>query len=353
MKKSIGTALSTIVLALLVGCGGTTGSSVTSSQVQPKGSRVLAVDAMYGTTLSANLQAASSVGAQSVTQLVTWPMIETSPGVYNTIVLQPAAVTLPQQSLSLSLMIAVINTTVKDVPPDLASLAFDDPTFIARFETLLDNVFAAIPNTKLVSLGIGNEVDAYLTTPQQWTEYSNFYQAVAAYARTKRPGTRVGVMGTLQGMIGTYKTGFLALGQYSDVYMASYYPLNSDFTVKDPSVVAGDMDALVAAYSGLPIEIREAGYPTSALDNSNNDKQATFVSNMFGAWDNHSTQIEYVCFTRLNDLTDAAVAADATYYGITDSRVLAYLQTLGLRTSDGTEKPAFGTLRNAAKSRGW
>ena len=106
-------------------------------------------------------------------------------------------------------------------------------------------------------------------------------------------------------------------------------------------------------YTALPIEIREAGYPTSAQNNSSNDLQTQFVNNVFAAWDAHAGRIEYLCFTRLNDLTDAAVAADATYYQITDPRVLAYLQTLGMRTADGTEKPAFAALRQAAKARGW
>ena len=66
--------------AMLTGCGGSQGSlPSTSGSPVPKGSRVLAIDAFYGTTLPANLQAAQSVGAQSVTQLVTWTMIETSP----------------------------------------------------------------------------------------------------------------------------------------------------------------------------------------------------------------------------------------------------------------------------------
>jgi hypothetical protein len=342
-------------LAMLLGCGGGSGasSSSSSSSVVARGSRVLAIDALNGSNLPASLQAAQSAGGQSVTQLVTWTMIETSPGVYNTLVLQPAGSLVPQQGMSVSLMIAIINTTVKDVPPDLASLAFDDPVMIARFEALLDQIFAALPGTQLVSLGIGNEVEAYLNSDTLWTQYKNFYNAVAAYARAKRPGLKVGVQGTLYGVVGTWKSQYSALTQGSDLYMVSYYPLNADATVKDPSVVAADIDALVAAYPGKPIEIREAGYPTSSLLNSSNDKEATFVSNMFTAWDKYAAQIEFICFTRLNDKTAAEIAADASYYHITDANLLAFFQTLGLRTADGLEKPAFGTLRNAAKARGW
>lgn len=343
----------------MFGCGtGTANSNSTSNsgsntQVVAKGTRVLAMDALDGSNLSASLTAAKSAGAQSVTQLVTWTMIETSPGVYNTAVLQPAATLLPQQGMSVSLMVAVINTTVKDVPPDLANTAFDDPAFIARFEALLDQIFAALPNTQIVSVGIGNEVDAYLNTGAQWTEYQNFYNAIVAYIHAKRPGTKVGVQGTMYGITGPWKTQFVGLTQSSDVYMVSYYPLNLDYTVKDPSVVAQDVDSLMATYSDKPVEIREAGYPDSTLLNSSQSKEATFVGNMFNAWDKYASQIQYVCFTRLNDKTDAEIAADANYYHITDPNMLAFFQTIGLRAADGTEKPAFGTLRSAATSRGW
>jgi hypothetical protein len=279
-------------------------------------------------------------------------MIETSPKVYSTTVLQPTNSLLPQNGLSVSLMIAVINTSLKDMPSDLSSLAFDDPQVIARFETLLDQVFAAIPNAQLASLGIGNEIDGYLTTATQWTQYANFYAAVSAYARTKRPGLKVGVQGTLYGMLAN-QAAFQALGKVSDVFLVSYYPLNSDFTVKDPSVVSGDLSTLVAAFPGKPIQIREAGYPTGSTVNSSTAMQSTFVSNLFSAWDQQANSIEYLCVTRLYDKTDAEIVNDAAYYGITDPKILNFIQTLGLRTADGTDKPAMSTLTTQASARGW
>lgn len=342
-----------ISLALLVGCGGQSSVSSNSVHVVPKGSRILAMDALVGTNLEASLQAAQSARAQSVIQLVTWTMIETSPNVYNTIVLQPASTLLPQQGMSLSLMIAVINTTVKDMPPDLVGLPFDDPTVISRFDLLLDQIFAALPNTQLVSLGIGNEVDSYLNSPTLWTQYTNFYNAVSAYARLKRPGTRVGIEGTLYGARGTWKSQFATLTANSDVYMFSYYPLNADFTVKDPSTISGDIDALMASYTGKPIEIREAGYSSGSSLKSSEDQQATFVDNIFTAWDKYASQIEFVCFTRLNDESSAAATATAAYYGITNPNFAALLESLGLRRVDLTNKPAFARLTQDATARGW
>jgi hypothetical protein len=342
-----------LLLILLAGCGSETSSFSNPTNVVPKGLRTLGIDALAGTNLQRSLQAAQSVGAQSVTQLVTWTMIETGPHVYNTIVLQPISTLLPQQGMSVSLMIAVINTTVKDMPPDLTGLPFDDPTVISRFEALLDQIFAALPNTQLLSLGIGNEVDSYLDSAVLWMQYKNFYNTVAAYAHVKRPGTRIGVEGTLHGALGTWQSQFATLTTNSDVYMFSYYPLNADFTVKDPSTVSSDIEALAAAYAGKPIEIREAGYPTSSVINSSEEKQAAFVDNMFAVWDKYPGEIEFVCFTRLNDESAAAVLATAAYYGISDPNFIALLESLGLRTVDQVEKAGFVRLRQDSTARGW
>lgn len=347
--------LLTSATLIMGACGGAGNSSSTpSGNITPKGTRTLALDAYSATSSdpSAGLAAAKAVGATSVTQLITWSMIEPSPNVYSTAVLQPTNTLLPQSGLSLSLMIAVINTSLRDMPSDLNTLAFDDPKVIARFETMLDQVFAAIPNVELVSLGIGNEIDGYLTTSTQWTQYANFYATVSAYARSKRSGLKVGVQGTLYGMLAN-KAAFQALGNVSDVFLVSYYPLNSDSTVKDPSVVNGDLNNLAAAFSSKPIQIREAGYPTGSVVNSSVDLQASFVNNLFAAWDQQASNIQYLCVTRLKDKTDAEIANDSQYYGITDPRILNFIQTLGLRTSDGTNKPAMSALSTQAHARGW
>ncbi len=47
----------------------------------------------------------------------------------------------------------------------------------------------------------------------------------------------------------------------SDEVMTTYYPLNGDFTVKDPDVILDDFQTLVDLFPGKEILMTEIGYP--------------------------------------------------------------------------------------------
>ncbi len=83
------------------------------------------------------------------------------------------------------------------------------------------------------------------------------------------------------------------------------------------------------------------------------DKQSQFVREVFTAWDKHHTRIRFINFIWLHDISQAEVKSYAKYYGLASKGFAEYLGTLGLRTHDGKAKPAFTTLHNEAKARGW
>jgi len=75
----------------------------------------------------------------------------------------------------------------------------------------------------LGSLAIGNEVDGFLGGDSaRWSQYQAFYKAIGAYARTKRPGLKVGVVAQFGGLTGAARVRLQALNQSSDVVMATY-----------------------------------------------------------------------------------------------------------------------------------
>jgi len=303
-------------------------------------------------------QRAFRTGAREAGLTLNWADLETAPGVFHPDPnwLQIANLFYPPQGERVSLILKPIDVNQLRMPPDLAGKAFDDPVVIQRFDGLLDWVFTQIPDLDLTCLSIGNEVDIFLgTDPVLWSQYRNFFQAVSAHARTLRAGMPVGVKATFGGWTGTSQAQLQALNASSDVILVTYYPLFPDFTVRPPKVVSSDFDALLAAVPPRPVFFLEAGYPSSAVCNSSEEKQARFVAQAFRAWDAHRSRIKILSFTWLHDLSQADADAFASEFGIQDPIFIEYLRTLGLRTwpAGGQPKKAFRQLRLEAGLRGW
>jgi hypothetical protein len=86
---------------------------------------------------------------------------------------------------------------------------------------------------------------------------------------------------------------------------------------------------------------------------SSEEVQAQFVRNVFTFWDRNHARMPVVNFTWMHDISQEALDSYGDYYGLYDRRFLAFLGTLGLRTHDGHDKPAFKALREEAVARGW
>jgi hypothetical protein len=292
-----------------------------------------------------------------------------SASTYDTTLLSIARTFYQSQGKQVSLNIGTYDTNNKFVPACAVSMAFNSATVKTMFQYLLDVTFAELntsPALDLLSLNIGNEVDVSLgscATPLTgaWAAYKDFYDASATYARTKRSGLKVGVTGTFAGLTDSSTSACMALlNANSDVISVTYYPMNADFTMKDPSVIAADFAKLVALYPSKPIYIQEIGYSSgSSYVGSSEAKQATFVQNVFSAWDTYKDNIKAISFLSIHEQSSTATADFGVQYGVCPgtscNAFKNYLQYLGLRTysGDGTDKAAFTTLDSQAQSRGW
>jgi hypothetical protein len=325
----------------------------------PKGGRTLGIDVCvaadndYGRAF-----ALSRAAGMDATQLsVYWDDIEKEPGTFAPApnYLAIANAFYPAQKTPLHLVIAVIDTTKKRVPKDLAGTPLDDPHVIDRFRNLLDYVFSQVPALDAASLSIGNEIDGTLGSKEkEWKAYRAFFEAARLHVKKKRPGLTVGVKLMFGGLM---KEGgpARALAGAADAVMVNHYPLNADFTVKDPAAIASDFDAVVTAFPGRPVFFTELGYPSGAACRSTEALQETFVRRMFGAWDRHAGAVRYVNLCILTDRPGTFVRDAGTYYGLGSPAFLDFLRTLGLRTHDGRggDKPAFRALKEETKARGW
>jgi len=361
-------------MALIISsCG--SGGSGGSASVTPKGSRTLGMDIVDTTPASDfnnNVTLAKSAGVQVMQLHMLWNGFEQSlasgcsstlqdPGsilsIYNSV--------LPSKGLKMNLGILPITTSISGIPSDLKPFgdpAYSNANMICRFNKVLDFVHAALPNVTLNSLALGNEIDAYsgASAFQFWVDYGNFYTQVAAHAHTLWPGVPVTINGTFAGVYGTSsnpyaQAAYQSLHNVSDVVGVNYYPIDSGFNVKNPSIIAGDIAGLVALYPNKPIYFQEVGYQSgSTYTGSSQALQAQFVTAIFQAWDAHASQIPYMAFLRLNDVSHSAAINTAIAYGLPgNNSFIEYIETLGLRDYAGNDKLAFTQLKSETHARGW
>ena len=286
-----------------------------------------------------------------------WDRVEASPHAYHLDAgwLKVADRFYPSRGVKVALTIGVLDTLADRRPPDLRSKRFDDPEVISRFNALLDHIAAKAPHMQLASLSIGNEVDGVLRRhPGSWEQYAVFLQKTSAHARALWPGVPVGAKVMFKGAQ-AYPDRLRPLWDASDVVMLTYYPLNDDFTVHSPDVVAKDFDRMVTLAAGKPVYLLEAGYPSGEACDSNEEKQAEFVHQVFRAWDAHADAMPLVLFFALTDLSPAMTQKYQGYYGVRGTAFGEFLRTLGLRTwsGKGQDKLAYRVLLAETQARGW
>ncbi len=264
--------------------------------------------------------------------------------------------------VKLDLQIGPVNTVVEQLPAELMGVPLDDPRSVRDMQRTLDTVFAHLPDVHVATLNISNESDAlWGMDALKYAQFGNLMQVMVPYAKTlyRTDHTDTLSVGTTFTWAGLTDPGRSLLCQtanaHSDHISATYYGIQNDFTVKDPSAVYFDLDLLLDMQPGpQPIRLTEIGYPSSTTCGSNAIMQAAFVSNAMDAWDIFADRIPYMGWFMLTDWDSATVDTLGTYYGINDPVFLEYLRTLGLRTwsGSGTDKYAYGVLLCELSHRG-
>jgi hypothetical protein len=318
--------------------------------------QVLAIAASpaQGVSASAALNLVRSAGARGQGVDLHWPDLEPSPGVYDFTTANQITTIQAQGTFRIHVTLGVINTTIRQVPSDLATASWTSPQMMGRFQNMLMALLNQF-GSQIDSIAIGNEVDVYLNAnPAEWSTYNYFYGAASALIRTNYPSVRVGVTSTFGGATDPQVGPLVAsLNSVSDLFMMNYYPLNPDYSPRDPSVVAGDFAKILAVSPNKPILLQEVGFPTSTALGSSEQLQAQFVQNVFSEWLKAGDKIPYLNFFLLHDAALQACQQIATQFGVSDPNFVLFFCSLGLRNSDGTDKQAWPALKNVAQADGF
>ena len=307
-----------------------------------------AVEAAFGTLLGAGLDTYELSFA--------WSDLEPSPGVIDTSTLEEYLAILDILNLKPYFLIKTIDTVNLNLPSDLLTAQgeladgrhFDDPEIVERFAAVLDAVVPLLAEHDGFFLSVGNEIDGWLPIhPQEVEPFLNFTAAARAHVHTLAPAMGVGATVMFDGVQAGYPW-IDRLIAASDAAVFTYYPLQGDFTVRDPDVIVDDLAAMVAAAGDRPLLLQEVGYPSGYLPQPSNgssvEKQKQFVENLFRLLPEYP-QIRFVSFLSLVDWPDATCDHFLDYYGVSAPAFREYLCSLGLLAVDGTPKPAFAAFR--------
>lgn len=324
-------------------------------EAPPKGDRLVGLDLLNlseSGSFDDNINLGKDLGIDYISLHVLWSDLEPEPGSYadphDALLLlgQYAA----DNDLKFSLTIRPIDLTGKTVPTDLTTTRFNDTKMISRFKSLLDYVFTRLDSTVLLNVMIGNEIDGYNTSAEPasfWEDYGVFLQEMKDYLPMQ-----MGYTGTLYGLTDNPEP-FQELLSSVDILGVTYYPLESDFTVKSPEVVLQELRQFTQTFTDIDIYLQEAGYPSDKRNNSSESQQAIFYCKLLTAWDSLSHRIKAANIIRLYDLSKQEAQNSAAAYNIGNRAFCEYLRSLGIREFDNNPKHAYGVIWEGLEARGW
>jgi hypothetical protein len=282
-------------------------------------------------------------GATFFDLALSWSAAEPSPRHYALDDLTRTARLLRQSGATLQLDLPLVTEAGRDVPADLAGVAFDDPKLSLRLGRLLDALAPVLLDVQTLSLG--DAADVYFADkPDQLRAYRRLFDGAVQFLRKKAPHLRVGVT-TLAPTESPAPEVAALLHQRSPILLYIYCPFVRDkpFQQRSPEDLDRDWAQLLKAAGDRPMAFSSVSYSSSPENGSTPAKQADFVQRMrrFLA----RADGRRLLFARYVALRDAAAetgpdAAPAAI-PVREKRRNAFFQNCGLETAAGDPKPAW------------
>lgn len=262
-----------------------------------------------------------------------------------------------QHNLQIAGGIYVINTTTREMPPDLNALPFDHLNVQARFFELLEELLPRF-HGRLRWLSIGNEVDFYFAAhPDDVPSYARFLAAAKERIKEIQPDLPVSTCITCDWFL--ERTSLLPANGRADLnpllelvdYLdLTYYPLPATGSVRTPEEMQEDLAFIHQIRDGKKLLFQELGCPSSPLTGSSPQRQAEFFEVCFNDVESHPNDFFAANFMVSCDWSEEIVERFGHYYGRPGDRTfLAFLQTLGLYDLDAKPKPAWDVFRTRAR----
>lgn len=306
----------------------------------------LSVDLPPGTTEADREHGAAEVRGSGVSLFavpVSWSECEPASGQYRLDAILRAVRILRQSGATVHLDLPLVSLRYRDVPRDLATVAFDDSKLSLRLGRFLDALEPALLDASTLSLGYG--ADTYFSDkPEELKAYRLLFDGAVAFLGKKVPHLLVGVTTAAPTESPTPAVA-AALHQRSPVLFYLYAPFTreSPYVHRPPDSLEKDWKLLLQSAAGRPIAFPEVSYSSAAENGSNPERQADFVRRLrrFVA----SADGRALLFARYATWRDEPAIPAAAKTSVTPTPVsvrrAAFLAHRGLETERGEPKPAW------------
>ena len=280
-------------------------------------------------------------GANFFELTLSWSAAEPSPGRYVLEDLAKTARLLRQSGATLALDLPLVTETARDVPADLAGVAFDDPKLSLRLGHLLDALAPALLDVQALSLG--EAADAYFADkPDELRAYRRLFDGAVQFLHKKAPHLLVGVT-TLAPTESPAPEVAAELHRNSPLLLYIYCPFEKGqpFQQRDPKDLDGDWAQLLKDAGDRPIGFPVVSYSSSPENGSSPARQAEFVRRMrrFLA----KADGRRLLFARYVALRDGPEPSGSSVGAVVprERKRAFFLAMRGLETAAGDPKPAW------------
>jgi hypothetical protein len=279
---------------------------------------------------------------------VSWSAGEPSPGKYRIDEIARTARLLRQSGATLHVDLPLVASRARDVPADLAGVAFDDEKLsrrLGRFFDALEPVFLDAG-----TLSLGYEADAYFSDkPEELKAYRALFDGAVAYLKGKVPHLSVGVT-TAAPSESVAPLVAAALHARSPVLFYIYAPFQrtEPFRHRPPESLDRDWKQLLDRAAGRPIAFPEVSYSSSSENDSSPEKQADFVRRLRAiVAGSDGRRLLFACYVPWRNPASPPGPGKGAPESV--RRRDAFLKNRGLQESDGRPKPAWREWAKAAR----
>ncbi len=293
------------------------------------------------------LNRAKAAGVTVLANVPQWSVLEPTPGNWN---LGEATIyfdVVTSLGFRTYLNLRILDTGSRNVPPDVAALAWDDTAMIRRVDVVVDTLAAYANRYRCLAAAFGNEVDAYFGQhPAEFGAFLALYRREVVRFHALAPGVPIGIVTTnpLANPAAVYGD---SLNVTSDVVLHTFYPsVPGSFDMKPVATFDADLEAVVARANGKPVAFQEVGFSSDPLVNGSPASQAEAVRR-FRTWlaRQPSSRVPFASWFLYTDWTAMTLNTLFGYYGFNTPEFGAFLGSLGLRDSLGRAKPAWEEFR--------
>lgn len=287
------------------------------------------------------VDAVRRTGANFFELTLSWSAAEPSPRRYVFDELARTARLLRQSGATLQLDLPLVTESARDVPADLAGVAFDDPKLSLRLGRLLDALAPVLLDVQTLSLGEAADV-YFADRPDELRAYRRLFDGAVEFLRKKSPRLLVGVT-TLAPTESPAPTVAAALHQKSPLLLYIYCPFvrGKPFEHRSPSALEKDWADLLQGASGRPIAFPTVSYSSSSENGSSPDAQADFVARLRRyVAKADGRRLLFARYVGLRDGPAEAVGGSGVVR-VGERARAAFFEHRGLQTAAGDPKPAW------------